>query len=86
LYASEDEKVTIEEATGALVITGPDGTVTSSSAPTAEPATEEEVAVNVEPAQEEMPMEAEQVVEQDEDQVPEADLLGEEGDVAMDNE
>jgi hypothetical protein len=31
-------------------------------------------------------MEAEQIIEQDEGQAPEADLLGEEGDVAMDNE
>lgn len=90
LYASEDEKVTIEEETGALIITGADGTVTSSSAPVAESAVEveAEVPANVEPAhEEEMLMEAEPMHENEvEDQVPDADLLGEEGDVAMDNE
>jgi hypothetical protein len=82
--------VTIEEETGALIITGADGTVTSSSAPVAESAVEveAEVPANVEPAhEEEMLMEAETMHENEgEDQVPDADLLGEEGDVAMDNE
>jgi hypothetical protein len=41
LYASEDEKVNIDQETGGLTITSPDGTVTSSSVPEQEPAQEE---------------------------------------------
>jgi hypothetical protein len=64
LYASEDEKVTIDEETRALIITSPDGTITSSSAPTEEvPATE--APANVEPVQEEVPMEAETMAEEE---------------------